>query len=770
MISSGSPLKHDDEMEIDLQELLGFVLSQWKKMVLGGLIGALLAFGYLKTVNPKFRVETSVLLKSVTNSIPDELSVFDDLGMVSGSASTLEDEIQLFRSRPLIKQMVEKHNLHIRYYSKNSFKNTELFLDKPFKLEWLSPINDSYTFDFALLDSENFSLSINGSEEMPLHFNKEIGYENVRFRIIPLLDINALKGQSYQIYCTPISKTVNQIINNLQINPLSDKTHGLTLTMEVEQAERGQLILEELVATYNKLEQDDKNLISENTAAFIDSRLKGITKELVMVEGHLESFKTQRVLTDLDMESGLYLRDNAQSRQEINTLSTQLELALLMKKSVLEGGIQLLPTNIGLDHSGVKETIDNFNQLILEKNQLLESASENHPTILTMNERLTELQKGIAISLEGYIGQIGQQIKGAGSFQGQTSTALRAMPKKEREYRSIQRQQHVKESLYLYLLKKREEIAISLASVAPNAKLINNPHVHESPVFPKYHLILAAGTGLGSVIPLVISFLLFFLNGKISNGQELEAMVGIPVLADIAKHKSKVKYLFGDDDFSSTAESFRLLDANLDFMLDTHPDDTCRTVLVTSSISGEGKSFVALNYARSLALAGKKVLLLDTDVRASKLMGYLGVDHEFGLSDYLRYPHISVSDIVFKAEGIPKLDVIGAGQLLKSVSDFMTNRKLRELIEQLQLDYDYLIIDTPPVATLSDTLRLKDYADICLYVVRANYVDKKLLHFPKKLFQENRFRHFALIMNDVDYTKTDYYKYGYLYTEKGEVG
>jgi capsular exopolysaccharide synthesis family protein len=433
-----------------------------------------------------------------------------------------------------------------------------------------------------------------------------------------------------------------------------------------------------------------------------------------------------------------------------------------LKKST---SADLLPANLISGEGSAEYLINSYNKLILERNRILKSATVVNPTVIALDQQIASLKSNVAESLSRMQTNLTIQKRNFKGQEGLLDSKIGKIPVQERQFRVIARQQKVKEELYLYLLEKREETAISLAATAPNARVIDAAKAPVIPVSPKRSIIYLAAFLLGLLIPFGVIYVKDLLDTKVKTRLDITDKFNIPFLGDIPK-SSIPNEMVDTTSRTSTAEALRIVRTNLDFMLNQVPDGQAKCIFLTSTIPGEGKTFLSVNLANIFAHSGKKVLLIGMDIRKPKLNEYFGTTKTKGLTDYLSSKNEPISDFITKYERYDNLEVLIAGSIPPNPTELLMNSKVDELFVQFKKEYDFIIVDTAPVSLVSDTLIVAKYADTFVYVVRANYMDKRMLSTPEILYKENKLPNMAFILNDTEVTKG--YGYGgYGYSDYG---
>ncbi|MDH5412999.1 MAG: polysaccharide biosynthesis tyrosine autokinase, partial [Flavobacteriaceae bacterium] len=503
---------------------------------------------------------------------------------------------------------------------------------------------------------------------------------------------------------------------------------------------------------------------AKNTDIFINNRIEDISVELTNLDKGVETYKTENKLSDMASEAGLVLESNAELTNRIVDLTSQIKLIDYLIKYMKTNKDDLIPSNLGMLNESAGLNTETYNRLLLERDRLLRGANASNPIVINLNDQIAQLRESIDQSLRNSKSSLAIALNEARIQENRLDTKISSAPKKEREIRDIQRQQQIIETLYLYLLQKREENSISLAVTAPNAKIIDRAYGSDIPVSPKKMIVYIVALILGFIVPFMIIYIRMLLDNKIHALEDVEGVVKAPILGDIPTTKSEKKVIISEQDRSNVAESFRLLRTNVNFMLPRDLNEG-KTIFITSTIGGEGKTFIAINLASALALLNKKVLLIGADIRKPKIATYLKTKQEKGLTHYLIDSSLKVKDVIVPHKET-NLDVLESGVIPPNPSELLTNGRFDQVIAYGKTNYDYIIIDTAPVNIVTDTLLLGHHADLFVFVIRANFLDKRLLKIPKTMYENKRLPNMAILINDTNYEKRGYgYGYGYGYGE-----
>ncbi|MGY5351708.1 GumC family protein [Wenyingzhuangia sp. IMCC45533] len=740
-------------------------LTNWKWFVLSVFICASIAVVYAKKQLNIFQTQASIQVKEDGKS-SSELMAFQDLTSFGlGGGNNVIDEIEILKSRTLSEACVKKIGLNFEIYQKVGLKNIEVFNNRPINYQVISDKESFYELDTMLnlkiIDNVSFEYSIAGSEEevSKKRFGEKLRLGKHQIIFTPNEKYNSSLDNNYQVYFK--NSNVIEALKTSLIVTSAENSSIIKITLNHPVKEKAQLILNTLVNLYNQMSVEDKNLVGKKTSDFIDQRLEVIKTELDEVDKLEEIYKTDKQITDIGAQSSIFVNAKSQNELEIFKKETKLRLTEFMLEDIdsQKTDFNLLPTNIGSEeYPQLNLDVSRYNALLFERNRLLRASSMSNPVVRNLNIELSGLIKNIEESLKNIKRQLEISIISLNSVEKEFQDRISSLPKQAREYRTILRRQTIIAELYSYLLQKKEENEISMAVTLSNSKVIDRAYSLKDPIAPRKALIALFGLIIGFVIPFGIIYIKELLDNKFHNKNDLQDLISLPLVGDIPLDKTEEKVIIKKGSRTSTAEAFRLLRTNLDFILSS-VNSTSKTIFVTSTISGEGKSFVSVNVAASLALTGKKVLLAGMDLRAPKITQYLGLPNRNGITNYLIDSEITLEEVIKPLAGFDNLYLLSSGIVPPNPAELLLNPKIGQMFEELKNDFDYIVVDTAPVNLVTDTLMLSKYADMFLYVSRANYLDKRMLEVPERLYQEKRLPNMALLINGVDYSRG--YGYGY---------
>ena len=723
----------DKEEQIDFKASLFKYIIRWPWFVASVIVCMACAWIYLKQSTPAYNINASILIKDEKKGgmLGNEFSGLEDLGLLNPSKN-IDNEIEILQSKSLIKDVVNELGLYIGYTASKGFKTVDLYGASPILVHY-SP-KDAELLDTPMLLTVGYQK--NGQIEVNVTTGKGSDEEKTfskSFTELPAV----LSGEKGTITFMPnsqapitedgkleitiqhplaVAKSYRQA---LAIEPTSKTTSVATISISNTNKKRGEDFINKLVEIYNRDANDDKNEVAQNTARFIDERIAIINQELGTTEQELESFKRESGLTDLSSDAKLAIAEKSGYEKLCVENGTQLNLIKYLSDYLNkpENANTTLPVNVGLDDEALTSLISQYNALILERNRLRRASSDSNPVVRRLDSNIDDMHASLLTTInsvyKGLLITKADLDRQAGKYAGQISNA----PAQERRFVSIQRQQEIKAGLYLMLLQKREENNIALAATANNAKIIDDALADDVPISPNKKIIYLAALVLGFGIPVAIIYILSLLSYRIEGHSDVERLTRVPVIGDVPLNDSDEKYAIAvrENDNDIMAETFRSLRTNLLFMLG---DPDKKVILVTSTTSGEGKTFIASNLAVSLALLGKKVVIVGLDIRKPGLNKVFHISHkERGITQYLVAPQSTdLRSMIQSSDLSANLNILPGGTIPPNPTELLARKSLDDAIELLKKDYDYVVLDTAPIGMVTDTQLIARVADISVYV------------------------------------------------------
>lgn len=760
-------LPNKDE-SVNIRVELEKYLYYWKWFVLSICICVFLSVIYAKSsVNIYKNISTLLIKSSETSS---ELDLFRDLSALGmPQESNVEDEVMLLKSRSLLSKVVKKLNLNENVYYRDGLKVIELYdKSRPFKLEIVSDEKKFFELDTIIdlhfYDNTSFDYELEGNDDgvKTEKFGSIIKIGQYEFLLKPNKNIN--NPIDVKLELNSISKTLSVYNKSIIVQSISEGSNIISISLNHTVREKAQLIINSLIEEYNNKSIEEKNSVGKKTDDFITKRLKVIKKELDEIDKLEEIYRQNEQLTDIVIQSQVYVDGKSLNEEAIFQNETRLRLIEFMIHDIKnqKTNFELLPANITAeDNIQLATYVNQYNELLFKRNRLIDGSYLENPDVQKLNRELLSLRNNIEETLNNTKKQLQIAINSLKEKESEFKGKISEIPKQAREYTSILRKQTIVAELYSYLLQKKQENEISMAVTVPDTMVVDKAYSEVDIVAPKKKIILLIGALLGLVLPFVIIFTREMLDTKFHSRAELEKHVSIPILGDIPFDNSEEKVIVKQGSRTSSAEAFRLLRTNLDFIL-SGVQNKSKVIFVTSTISGEGKTFISVNTAASIALTGKKVLLIGMDLRAPKITQYLGLPNRSGVSNYLIGQEDSITDLVFPLQGFENLDVLSSGIVPPNPAELLLNDRLGEMFDVLRDKFDYIVVDTAPVNLVTDTLMMSKHADMFIYVARANYIDKRMLEFSQKLYESKRLPNLTMLINGMDHARVyGYGVYGY---------
>lgn len=760
------------ESSFAIKDALEQYLSQWKWFVFSLGISLTIAFLMLRYAVPRYRAVISIMVKDERKGgLANELSAFADLGVLANIKSSVDNEIEILKSRSLTQQTVIALGLNISYVNRGRLKSEEIYGKQHFKIRYLDDPQKLYKTSTSFLmdcvsDSTFNIIYDNETKSKLFQFGQPIEMGFGVFQIEKTdsnSHFNFSESLTTMIRISPLASVVESYRGRLEVNVLNKNSTGIEVAFTDQLRYRAEDYLNNLIRIYNQNAVDDKNRISQNTSDFIRDRLNLITTDLEGVEKDAEAYKKENKVTDIKSEAGMYLENSKNFEKQALDIDIELKVVESVAEYVKNNTkFNLLPTNVINTDANYSSLIDQYNQLILERNRLLINAKANNPVVVNLDSKIETMNANILSSLARLKSTLEIKKK---DFERQAAIVkgkISQIPTQEREVRVLARQQQIKESLYLYLLEKREEIAISLAVSAPNAKIIDPALASPTPISPNSRMILMVALLVGLLLPFVIIYANDLLDTKVKSRKDIEGKYKAPFLGEVPKSSAKGE-IIKPNSRSAVAENLRIIRTYLDFIINQPLSGQGKTIFITSTLPNEGKTYLSVNLAKTIALSGKRVLLVGLDLRRPKFGSYLEILGE-GITNYLVSEEESISNFIYKQEGFPHFYALPAGIVPPNPAELLMNPKIGIMFEQIKKMFDYIIVDTVPVGIVADTLLVANYADAFVYVIRANYVDRRLLNNLDKYYEDRKLPNLSLLLNGTENKNT--YGYGEAQTKK----
>lgn len=766
------------EQGVNLADVFFYLASKWKWFLLSvAVLGGLSWYHWAKSPLVYYRSATVIIKDPSSKTSTAGLDRFDNFI----NKVNVANEILQFRSKRLMREVVTRLHADVSYTVQDGLRRTELYTSSPVAVRF-PDASPEQPLGLTVTAKDKGHVQLNGFQG----FGPSAEGRSLTVRLGDTVSVSpglhvvvtatndygtGWQGRPVEVRKSPLDAVADRYRNSIGIQQEEEESSILTLSVKDNSAARAEDVLNMLITVYNEEAIKDKNQVAVNTADFINERLIIISRELGGVETELEDFKRTNLVVDLGATTGYTMGDAQKYGTEALELETQLRLAGYIKEYLTDPSKEtgLIPSNTGISDMNIENQISLYNTAKLKRDRLLGESSENNPVVLELNNSLRSMKQSIIRAVDNLIVSLDVKRQDATARERRAQGRVLSIPRKEREMLSIERQQKIKESLYLYLLNKREENALSQAMADNNARVIDSADGPSSPVAPDRNRMLALGILSGLFLPGVVFLCILFMDTRVRSRKEIEGALSVPFLGTIPydrKRKGSDLTQTEADGDSAVSEAFRLLRTNMAFM--SRKGAPQQVVTFTSFNEGAGKTFVARNLALSLTYAKKRVVLLDLDIRKGTLSRHFGAGH-VGVTNYLADPSLTVDDVIQHLEAF---DIVPAGAVAPNPAELLMDERLDSLVSELRSRYDYVVADNVPVGLIADASIANRIADLTLFVVRAGRLDRRQLPDIERLYADHKLRNMAVVLNGVDHHGNGYgygrygYGYGYGYGKK----
>lgn len=773
--------KQTDEF-IRIQDLFYLCVSKWYWFVISLAVTISVAVIYLLTTPPVYTRSASLLIKedSKGNSVSDAAGVLGDIDLFQTSTN-VNNEMQSLQSPAVMLDVVKRLHLDVSYHIDGGFYKRVLYGKScPYTVSF-NDLRDNESVDFTINPSEKGQVVLTDFSRDGEDLDGEVTAtlnDTTDTPVGKLIVMVAVDSVTYEspVYVSRIGyqDATGDYASNLSVSLNDEKSTVINLSFKDVCIQRAEDVLNTVIAIYNENWIKDKNQIAVSTSQFISDRLGVIEQELGNVDENISSYKSEHLLPDVQAAASMYMAQSSETNAQILALNTQLSMARYIRNYLTNATSknQLLPANSGIESPGIEQQIANYNTAQLRRNDLVANSSEKNPLVVDMDQSLENMRHAIITSIDNHITTLNTQLRSLRQSEQQTTARIAANPTQGKYLLSVERQQKVKEALYLFLLQKREENELSQAFTAYNTRVITPPTGSMIPTSPVKKNIALVAFAFGILIPVVIIFIRENMNTKVRGRKDLESLsvpfVGEIPLAESGKKKKGVhtskEIIIRQGKRDIMNEAFRVLRTNLEFILDAKVDKNKASVtLITSFNPGSGKTFLTMNTAATFAMKGKRVLVVDGDLRHGSASAYVGTPKK-GLSDYLGKRENNVEDLIVEKENYPGLFVLPLGTIPPNPTELLAEPRLAELMEKMRSRFDYILIDCPPVDIVADTQIIEKLADRTVFIVRAGLLERDMLPQLQSDYDGKRFKNMALVLNGTIGGSSRYgYRYGYKY-------
>ena len=766
------------------QEWIYLCFGKWHWFLISILVVECLAVAYILTTPPTYTRKTSILIKDddASSTLSKEFGQFADMGL-GKSRTNIQNEMITFKSTTYMRDVVQVLHLDMNYSVEGTF-HTQVIYGKQLPVTVTLPDVDPDQY-------AGFTMKINGNDLEFYDFSNLANSDNPH---------KVFKGKIGVPASTPVGKVIvtptksfvgkydlpihvskhsvtdctNNYATRIKVDLNQERASVIDITFEDQSVERAEDVLNKLYEVYNKRWVDDINQQAISTSQFIDEELRLIESELGIVDEDISSYKSEHLVPDLQLASGIYMNKVETTNTQLLELDNQLFMAKYVKKQLNDGNHKVLPANSGIDNGSITQLINNYNELVLQRNNLVANSGESNPLVLDIDKSLSSTKHAINASVDNVIATLTDRIASLQSNEATTKSKIASNPSQEKYLLSVERQQKVKEQLYVFLLQKREENQLSKAFTAYNTKMLNPPYGGKLPSKPvKSHVVFIAFV-ISLIIPMLLVFIVSNMDTTIRFKKDLETL-SLPFMGELPLSYKKKKGLFAlfgksqdvreivvqEKNNNAINEAFRILRTNLEFV--TGKGGKVHRIMFTSSNAGSGKTFITMNLATSFGIKGKKVLVIDLDLRKASLSTFVN-SPAIGISNYLTEHINNLDQIIIKGKPHANVDVIPVGTIPPNPTEILYSDRFETLLNTLEADYDYVFIDCPPLEIVADASIINNYIDMTIFVIRSGHLDKSMLPNIERFYTEKRYKNMALVLNGIDTTTSTYsYNYGYGY-------
>ncbi len=777
--------KHEDGNFLRIQDVLYMCLKKWYWFIASLAVVLLIAVYYILSTPPVYTRTASLLIKedSKGNSLNGAAGVMGDIDLFQTSTN-VNNEIQAISSPAVMLDVVKRLRLDISYFVKGKFYDAALYgMTLPFEVVFLD-LQDNETASLVVTPEEGGRATLSQftynadefDQTVQLAMNDTAATPAGRVILRPTAHYDAAFEEPVMVYRSTLNNTVERYSAALSV-ALSDKESTvINLSFQDVCIQRAEDVLNTLIAVYNENWVKDKNQIAVSTSLFIGERLNVIERELGAVDENISSYKSVNLLPDVSAVSNMYMQQSSEMNKQILALNTQLAMARYIRSYMVSTNNrnQLLPANSGLESNNIEKQISEYNTMQLQRNNLVANSSEQNPLVVDLDQSLNALREAIITSIDNLVVTLNTQLASLEQSEEQTTARLAANPVQAKHLLSEERQQKVKESLYLFLLQKREENELSQAFTAYNTRVITPPGGSMLPTSPVKRNILLVAFVIGLFIPALIIYLRESLYTKVRGRKDL-GILSIPFIGEIPLIGKKKSWFVWKKEKADELpgivvkpkqrdvinEAFRVVRANFEFM--SNSGKTQKVIMATSVNVGSGKTFTVANLAACLAVKGVRVVAVDLDLRKASLSRYV-MSPRVGVSNFLAGQEVAVDDITNRVDGYPTFDIIPVGTIPPNPTELLLSDRLQELLATLRENYDYVLLDCPPVEIVADSSIVSRLADQTLFIIRAGLLEREMLPEINRLSKDGKYPSMAIVLNGTDSTNSRFsygYKYGY---------
>lgn len=769
----------DNSKSINILDVVRSTLRHWPWIIASVAICVGLAVFYVLRSHPVYSRTASIVIKDDTKggSISNDLNAFADMGLINTNSNIL-DEINKLKSPDVMNEVIDRLKLDINYSVPGTFhKNVVYGSTLPVRIELPSLLQEEAASATVEVDKNGkyviYDIKRNG-EEYPFEQAAPVPLDSTLITPLGAVTLHPtdyfVLGDEYEVYIskTPLTLASTGYSAAITFEQPNKEGNTINITVKDRVPQRAEDIINAVIDVYNEVWIDHKNQVAVSTSNFINERLRTIEQELGSVDQDISSYQSEHLIPDVQQAATLYMTENQKTEADIIGLNNQLQMTRYMRDFLTDARNlnAVLPANTGINSSSIEKQISDYNKIQLSRNEYAANSSDAHPVVMSLDTQIADMRKAILNAIDNQIMAVESQIKNLQKNKSQTTAKIASNPTQAKYLLSVERQQKVKEALYLFLLQKREENELSQAFTAYNTQIIAKPYGLKTPIAPRKVMIVFAAFIFGLIIPFGATYVMQMLNTRVRGRKDLENLA-VPFLGEIPMVKfrkgQKENFVVKQGSRNVINEAFRVLRTNIGFVSSGENDGN--VIMVTSFNAGSGKSFITINLALSLAIRGKRVLVIDGDLRHASSSAAVGSPAK-GISDYLVGKVDNVNSLFVKYEGCENLEFLPVGTIPPNPTELLESDRFPAMVEELRKHYDYVFIDCPPVGMMADAQIVEQVADRTLFVVRAGLLERSMLPELEKLYQSKKFKNMGIILNSTSAEESRYgygYKYGYGY-------
>jgi tyrosine-protein kinase Etk/Wzc len=760
--------KHNN---FDFLEQFFLYLRYWHYFLISAVICFFVVKYYLNHTVSVY--ESKAKVKIIDDSKNSFILPNSPVALFGKNKVNLDNEIEVLKSYRILEQVCKSLNLNNQYYNVGYLNNIEIWKNRPFTIEWQDNSTEmddkSISFEIEIASNGYKVVSSSSGSSSKVHPFNSIQYINgVPYKLLLQVgtNLNNLNGRKFLVVHASVRSVALGLSGSLNISNSNKNSDILILSLVGANRDKSEVILNEIIKQFDVDGLNDRRLVSQRTIDFVNQRFKSIERQLDSVETNKANYKRNEGLTFINEDALTATKGKVDATSDVFQVETQIALSKVLEQTVKsDKNLGLMPANIGLTNNGINQSISEYNTVVLERERQGVSGLSKNPVIIQLNNKLSNLKVNIIESIKAYQKELEVSLSKNDYVKNTSGSKFSAIPINEKVLRGIERQQTIKETLYLLLLQKREEAAINVAIASSSIKVVDFAMTSSSPVAPKKGTYYMTAILIGLLIPFLFLYVGFLLDDKLHTKDDILKLTKNKIILSEVPHINGDVRLTGINDRSILGESFRILRTNLTYIFPLQKEQIAQTIMITSTIKGEGKTFTALNLSISFSIMNKKVLLIGADMRNPQLHNYLNIKkNQHGLQDYLHDVSVDWKSTVNKKYlDNENLDIILSGTIPPNPAELLSNGRLEKLIAEAKKEYDFIIVDTPPTLLVTDTLVISHLVDTTLYVVRADYTPKKILEFSVNLSDKGKLRNMAYVINNVGANYKGYGTYGYNY-------